>query len=118
VAEGQSATIAETNPQFGEWTDVCLVHARGRIQTDGLTMSIAELGERIMVANVLLARLDFLQVHLFWLPGKLKVFASYQGVLFHAEGNIVSGWHGSVRRCEAHRRALDQRELTAEILSL
>jgi hypothetical protein len=61
VAEGRSATIAETNPQFGEWVDVCLVHTRARVQTGGLPMSNAELEERNMVANALLVSIAVVQ---------------------------------------------------------
>jgi hypothetical protein len=44
--------------------------------------------------------------------------ASYKGALIHAYGNTVLGGYGFAEPREAHRRVLDQRELTAEILSL
>ena len=71
-----------------------------------------------MVANVVLLTIAVVLEHLFWLMGVLKFLASYKGSLFHADGNIVLGGYGFAKPDEALRRALDQRELTAEILSL
>ena len=71
-----------------------------------------------MVANVVLLTIAVVLEHLFWLMGELNLLVSYQDVLFHADGNIVLGGYGFTKPREAHRRVLDQRELTAEILSL
>ena len=71
-----------------------------------------------MVGTVLLVTLDFLQGHPFWLLGELVFSASYKGALPPAYGNIVLGGFGFAKPRESHHRILDQRGLTAEILSL
>lgn len=71
-----------------------------------------------MLATVLLATLRLLQSNLFWLLGELKVFTSCEGLLFHAYGVFVGRENGFAKPPEALRRVMDQRELTAEILSL
>lgn len=71
-----------------------------------------------MVANALLVTIAILLRCLLWLLGELKFLASCEGIIFHACGNIVLGGCGLTKPREAHRRALDQQELTAEILSL
>ena len=45
-----------------------------------------------MVGNALLVTIAILLGYLFWLMGELKFAASYNGVLFHAYGNLVLAW--------------------------
>ena len=77
-----------------------------------------ELEERIMVANALLVTTSIVQGYLFWLTGELIFFTFHKGVLFHAYGKIVLEGHGFATPRESPRGFLDQRELTAGILSL